>query len=62
MLCAAAVYFQEYCTIRDVGKDNRLRVPSIDDFDLLFYSEIYCLNSADSTTLMDLEPKELAFP
>jgi hypothetical protein len=59
VLRAAAVHFQEYRTIRDVGKDNRLRVPSIDDSDLPFYSEIH---RPDSTTPMDLEPKEPTSP
>jgi hypothetical protein len=59
VLRAAAVHFQEYRTIRDVGKDNRLRVPSIDDSDLPFYSEIH---RPDSTTLKDLEPEEPASP
>jgi hypothetical protein len=59
---AAAVHFQEYHTIRDVGKDNRLRVPSIDDSDLPFYSEIHRPHSTDSSIPMDLEPKEPTSP
>ena len=57
-----AVYFQEYYMIRDISKNNHLRVPSINDSNLLFYSEIHYSDSTNSTTLIDLEPKELTSP